>query len=196
MTENSLYKNQIEHLSAEEYWQKLVDSEWIAGIPDDEQFALRSRVEKAFSRDDPIGIFYTYCALTTVCFDAECIEGIGPGEFSYCGVLHLLAENSYGKFNPTNIIDELDVDKQTARVSFQHRGKRFYCEVPWHSDWFDIKVIDLVNKALEASGTDARFIELPTVDQNIYLVLISNVAFEKAVELGVIPGGRSFSHKD
>jgi hypothetical protein len=74
-----------------------------------------------------------------------------------------------------------------ARVSFQHGGKLFQCEVPLEDDWFQQPVLDLVNKAIKASKAKEQFIPLPLCDQTVSLVLVPRSLYKKAVSAGLIP---------
>lgn len=97
------------------------------------------------------------------------------------------ANASSCKFAPVNLRDELDEGAGVARVSFEHGGKTFSCEVPWEDDWFQQPVLDLVNKALKAGKAKEQFIPLPPCDQSISLVLVPPALYKKAVGAGLIP---------
>jgi hypothetical protein len=171
-------------MTEEEYWSKLEQVGWLDAIPNPERTRLRAAVADAFSRDPK----YACYSLAVTSFDPECIEGSGPDEAcSYYSVVTQLAKASYGKFAPTDLHDDLDEGAGVARVTFQHGGKVFKCEVPWEDDWFQQPVLDLVNKAIKASKAREQFIPLPLCDQTISLVFVPPSLHKKAVSAGLIP---------
>jgi hypothetical protein len=194
-TEES-FKATIRELSVEDYWQKLVDIGWVSHVPEDKQASLKSSLEEAFAEPDLVWRYHAFYVLRAAAFDAELVQETGPSRFSYYWVIQHLAESSHGLFCPEGVVDELDAAKETARVSFRHGGQRFEREVPWHSDWFDLQILDLVNEALGASGTEARFIPLPGSDQVLQLVLVPETTYAAAVESGLIPAGDAFTYDE
>ncbi len=167
-----------------EFWSKLAEIGWLDAVPEAERTRLRAAVADSFTRDPR----YAFYSLAVTSFDPECIEGSGPDDScSYYSVVSQLAKASYGKFAPTDLSDELDEGAGVARVSFQHGGKVFSCEVPWEDDWFQQPVLDLVNKAIKAGKTTEQFIPLPLCDQTISLVLVPPSLYKKAVSAGLIP---------
>jgi hypothetical protein len=167
-----------------EFWAKLEEIGWLDAVPPAECTRLRAAVAEAFTRDPK----YAFYALAVTSFDPECVEGSGPDDpCSYHSVVSQLAKTSYGQFAPVNLRDELDEGAGVARVSFEHAGKTFKCEVPWEDDWFQQPVLDLVNKAVKAGKAKEQFIPLPPCDQTISLVLVPPALYKKAVGAGLIP---------
>ncbi len=145
---------------------------------------LQAAVTDAFTREPR----YAFYSLAVTSFDPECIEGSGADETcSYYSVVMQLAKASSGKFAPTDLRDQLDTAAGVARVSFNHRGKHFECEVAWEDDWFQPPVLDLVNKAIKAGRAKEQFIPLPPCDQTISLVLVPPALYKKAMSAGLIP---------
>lgn len=67
-------------------------------------------------------------------------------------------------------------------------GKRKYsCSVEFADDYVDERAIELVNKALEDSGSEYRFINLPVVDQCGYFVFVPPSVYESAIQIGLVP---------
>ncbi len=176
-------------LSAEEYWNALVETGWLSAIPEDDHDDMRERVLAAHANDKN----FTCYALAVTSFDMECIERVGPDEpNSYHGVLTQLGEDSYGAFAPSAIVDALDKKEGVATITFVHDEQTFAGELPYENEWFDPRIIDLINDALELSGEGVRFYPLPFSDHIARLVLIPEVVWRRANEANLIPAGDYF----
>jgi hypothetical protein len=170
-------------MTADLYWRKWQKIGWLRYVPKHQQEEIRACLEKNFKANPK----WAYLCLNQAGIDSECIDG--PG--SYRSVLKDLARDSHGLFHPTRIREEhvaLGKRKHGIKVSFSHDGKRFSTTVPFDGDYFEMGILDLVNESLAASGTKERFIELPAVDQLVFLVLVPPSIYDKAVAAKLIPG--------
>ncbi len=167
-------------MTADEYWQRVVACGWLDDVPQHEHSELEQSVRQAFEREP----LYAWSALTALHFDSECIEGL-DSYFSYKGQLSRLAEASNGVFCPFDIRHEYIGDR--IRVSFDLQGKTYTCLTTDYSDYFDIEIFTLINRALQESGEPRRIIELPTVDQCFFLVIVSEASYRQAERLMVVP---------
>ena len=174
-------------LNDKTYWQKLEDIGWLKYLPADMHEEVREQLRTNLSRPETQ---WAFLALTQAGFDSECIDD----ENSYVKILKDLAKDSRGVFAPTNI--KAECKKKTIKISFDHRGKSYSCQVPFESDWFEFSVLDLMNKALEESKAEERFILLPAADQLANIVILPPAVYEKAVKEGLIPEADALSEYD
>ncbi len=118
--------------------------------------------------------------LTICSFDTECIVENGD----YVSIVKYLAENSSGKFNPTEITDEIDFENtNTAKIKFKHNEREYFITVQNQDDWFQPEVLDLVNQAVLDSGSEEQFMTLPIQDQCANLVFVPAETYEMAKKL-------------
>ena len=157
------------------FWQRLKKIGWLDYLPEDSHEEVRGQLKKNLQKPNSK---WAFLALAQGGFDVEIN--------SYKDVLEGLAQASRGIFHPTQI-KELWLKKEDAdKISFQHNSQDFSCTVP-HAGWFDLKVLELVNQALEISGTTQRFIPLPAADQFLTLVFVPPSVYEAAVKEKLIP---------
>lgn len=170
-------------LDAEGYWQALLDCGWVDSDPRPPD-ALRDIVLAAHAENRDHTVF----ALAASAFDMDVIEGVGPDDpCSYYSILEQLAEESYGLFKPDEILDDLDEEARTATVIFVHNGERYAGRVPWENDWFDPRILELVNQALEDAGHEQRYLLLPSNSSVARLALVSPDVYAEALERELIP---------
>lgn len=174
----------------ENYWQRLVNSGWIKDMPETEQEELRLKIDQCV-RDDqnPIAALHDISAIQ-IDVNGAGLDGQGLGVDAGEKMIRECAEHSFGKFEPSEIVAEMDTEHETVKLGFTHHQTHFEKEVPWKDDskWLQEEVKDLVNQALEADGTEQRFMDLPaTADHpNNGVVFVSENAYEKAVEAGLL----------
>jgi hypothetical protein len=185
--ENSLaFREGLDGMSAHDYFDRIVESGILDGCGVERLQSCEDAILEEFE-SNPGDAFY---ALAAVSFDKECIEGSGPGEpNSYYCIIEKLAAASQTLFQPTNVIDEVDFDEDHAKLSFKHEGDRYKREFEQEENFFSKEALQLMNKALAASGCDERFISMPTTeqDENCYLAFTSSVTYARAIGLGVVP---------
>ena len=167
-----------------DYWHRLQACGWLDAVPATEHRALRERIGEAL-RERPQVVFQ---ALAATALDLECIEGSGPDELcSYHSVLRQLAEASGGRFQPEDILDEVDPALGVARISFCLGEYSFHREVPYQDEWVQPGIFEMVNHALETVGEPSRFHRLPADSQFAHLAFVPESVFQKAREEGLIP---------
>ena len=171
-------------LTWHELWDGLAKSGWLSDLGRDRAQDLKAEIEKSEDRDSR----YLWTRLADLSFDVECTfeseEGVGP----YVSIVEKYATSSRDLFHPSNLQDELDPLERTARIAFEHDGRSYRCEVPWHDDFFRDEVHDLVNEALADSGTEQRFVFLPSDESgDLLLALIRPEVLAKSVEMGLLP---------
>ncbi len=172
-------------MTAQQFWRKLKEIGWLDHVPKSKQAAMRKNIETLLN--NPKHCIQVFEALTQHMLDMECIYDSGPDKLSYHQELLDLAKNSRGLFRPTEIKDEFNESSTAVTISFRHDGKLFSCTVAYESDWFDMAVLKLVNRALKTSGIQERFIPLPEFDQCLYLVLVPTEVYRAAVREKLIP---------
>lgn len=165
--------------SAQEYWDHLVSAGWALGMPEAERRDLRARVDEAWSRDPES----TFRALATATFEADMIEGEG----SYTTLLHLLSGASRGAFAPVDIEESHRPADGSVRVAFSAGGRRFTGDIPLDGSWVRPEILDLANEALTAIGDRRQLHLLPPEDTTMWVTFAPETAYERAVELGLIP---------
>jgi hypothetical protein len=168
--------------TAEAYWNEMKKIGWLDYFTAEQQQDTLARLRKSFQD----GGEWAYLCFSQAGFDTECIDE--PG--SYCKVLEDLGSYSNGIFHPTELNEEhltLSKRRHATKVSFQHDGNAFSATVPHDSDWFDMAVVELANRALEASGRPERFMELPSPDQCAFLAIVPPAIYEKAVARKLVP---------
>ncbi len=171
-------------LTWHELWDGLAKSGWLSDLGQDRAEQLKAELEE--SEDSETDHLWT--RLADLSFDVECIfeseEGVGP----YVSILEKYAASSRDLFHPSDLEDELDPLERTARIAFEHDGRRYSCEVPWHDDFFRDEVHDLVNEALADSGIEQRFVFLPADESgDLLLALIRPEVLARAVQMGLLP---------
>lgn len=172
-----------QRMGFEAYWQALLDCGWVDSDPRHRD-VLRHAVHAAHTEDRATTLF----ALAVSTFDMEVIEGVGPEDpCSYHSILEQLAEESHGLFAPDEILDDLDEDSRTATVIFIHDGERYAARVPWENDWFDPRILELVNDALDAAGVEQRYHLLPATSSIAHLALVAPQVFEEARRRDLVP---------
>jgi hypothetical protein len=163
------------------YWKKLTKIGWLRYVPKHLHAELRDRLRTCFKSEPE----WVHLELHRAGFDAECIDG----EESYCKLLRDLKRDSIGIFRPSQIEARMVAKgrRMSIHISFRHKRKPYSCVVPFESDYVEHEVMDLVNRALESSGREERFIPLPVKGQLVFLAIVPPVIYDKAVTAGLIP---------
>jgi hypothetical protein len=168
----------IATISEDEYWQKVVDSGWLEGMPG--PVAERMRAE----------LFDTFAAAPEQAMESLCSISVDHTAFaeSYTAVLQRLREASWGVFEPGNV-SETEADDGSISLSFTHMG-RIYSARLSSARVDDTKILKLANRALRDAGSERQFAVLclgVLKDERIRLVFVSEKAFYKGEELGLFP---------
>lgn len=179
------YEQAVSKLSADEYWQRAVESGWLDNMPAEAHAELEKRVREAFVSDPLIAWSAFYAAV----FDSEMFE-----DAAYTVRIEELAKNSYGGFQPENIQEEY-LDGPT-RISFELKGKTYEYTTQDFGDYFDEEVINVINQALREVGEKRQFHSLPVTDQVYYLVFVTPETYENAERLRLIPPYMYFEYKE
>lgn len=101
----------------------------------------------------------------------------------YQEVLGSLAKISRGKFNPTEILDEISTTS-THNVQFNFQGDVYKFEAEARGKYLFPGIIDNVNKALEDHKTGGAFYTILTRDNVCMLVYLDDKKAEKAKASG------------
>lgn len=168
----------IEKTSEDEYWQKIVDSGWLEGLPARESERIRHELHQTFLAAPELAM---------ECLSVLSIDHTAFAE-SYTAVLERLRGLSWGAFEPGNVTETEDEDGSTS-LSFTHMGRVYSARLS-SARIDDVKVLKLVNRALRDAGTERQFAALclgVLKDDHIRLAFVSEKAFYKGEELGLFP---------
>lgn len=171
-------------LSADQYWNKLAQSGWVDQLPEQRRAELEADVRAAFDQNP----LYAWTALAAVEIDSESLYDIGTDALSYQAHLTALVQASDGVFHPTNLREQLS--GENVRISFEHDGRSYAFETALVEDTFDEELLAVINQALADSGTAKRLLLLPTIDQILRFVFVTEPTFQRAITLHVIPPAR------
>lgn len=93
-------------------------------------------------------------------FDTECIEDNGI----YVEIIERLIKMSRGYLSLNNIEDCVDIDSNIAWISFNFNEKFYRWDLEVEDDWFDMALIQKLNKILSDYEYDKKF-AVSVVDQ-------------------------------
>lgn len=178
------YAAAIGGLTADQYWHTLIESGWVDETPEQRRAELESNVRAAFAANP----LYAWTALAAVEIDSESLYDVGTDDLSYQAHLTTLAQASDGLFHPTNLHEQLI--GENVQISFEHDGRSYAYETPFVEDTFDEGLLTVINQALADSGTAKRLLLLPTIDQILRFVFVSEPTFRRAITLHIIPPAR------
>lgn len=91
-----------------------------------------------------------------IAFDWE----TGNLENPYQALTQRFAAASRGAFQPTQISNEFDYDKQSAGQSFVVKGVRYSTKLKFDGDWLDPAFIDFLDRAIAKTVSGAKFYRL------------------------------------
>jgi len=184
------WQQHLLELGAEQYLELLQSTGWFQAVGEARTRQLREQLRHALA-ENPTYCFYE---LADTEFDADCIEEAGTDDScSYYSIILQLAHDSRSLFRPESVSDALDRERGIARVSFEHQGTTYDCEVLLHDEWFQDPVLQLVNRALSDSGVEHRFIDLPPCNATRSLALVPPSVFKKTVDLKLVPDVRFYA---
>jgi hypothetical protein len=168
----------IEGTSEDEYWQRIVDSGWLEGMPPQEAKRIRDELHQ------------TFLAAPELAMDCLTIISIDHTAFaeSYTAVLERLREKSWGVFAPGNVA-ETEYEDGSISLSFTHMGRVYSARLS-SARVDDVKILKLVNRALRDAGVERQFASLclgVLKDDHIRLAFVSEKAFYRGEELGLFP---------
>lgn len=168
----------IEKTSEDGYWQKIVDSGWLEGMPAREAERIRGELRR---------IFRAAPELAMECLTVLSIDHTAFAE-SYAAVLERLRELSWGTFAP-GAVTETDNEDGSVSLSFTHMGRVYSARLS-SARVDDVKVLKLVNRALRDAGVERQFAALclgVLKDDHIRLAFVTEKAFYRGEELGLFP---------
>ena len=175
-------------MTFDQYWQALEASGWLAEVSPEESQRLRAVLAVRFTDAGGSQPDDTWLWLAVTSFDPECIEyDDHDAESPYVSIIEQLAARSFGRFAPEDLADAEVKGRRQRRISFRFNGSEWVVRVPCADDWFQDKVLELLNTALRYAEVDQQFMVLPRVDQRAFIAFISPQTYARAVELGVIP---------
>lgn len=111
-------------------------------------------------------------------FDTECVEDNG----SYISIMKKFSSLAQGAFDICNIKDSVDFNSKKAWVSFDFQGKNYKRDLRLDDDWFDTKLIDMINDLLRISGSKKRFYTY-SPDQNLLVVFQDENGIKQLADL-------------
>lgn len=111
-------------------------------------------------------------------FDTECVEDNG----AYITVLNNLKRISNGSFDIETVNDSVDIEARKANVSFFYRGKEHKWNLKVDDDWFDVNLIEKINKLMKINGESKQFYRY-SPDQTIILICVDLETKEKIEQL-------------
>jgi hypothetical protein len=171
----------VKRMTVDECLAKLDQCGWFDAFPAKaqrqyrQQFAKRARQEDVPSR-----------SLLWIGDDSECIDG--PGD--YTDQLKTFANQSVGMFKPQKIAEDWVLNEHGEKIihfAFTHDGRRYGTVMPCDSDYIEQAFFDLIDRAMQDSGTPIRFIPVAAFDQCFFFVFTTAEAAKKAWKMKLIP---------
>jgi len=86
-------------------------------------------------------------------FDTECIEDHGD----YTSIAHRMNELAGGELRMDQIEDYVDIEEETAWLSFKLKGRAFKWDAAVDNDWVDPTILSRFAQLLAQQRTDKRF---------------------------------------
>ncbi len=147
----------LENLTAQEYWDKLMETGWFEGLPKEHTETRRALTFQKFEQGkqgDALVHLVTYRSL-----DSEFID------YSYTSILKELQEASFNLFSPRNIKEEIDVENDKLTLSYRFKGKYYRIELRGgysygNSRAVDCNVFHIVNHSLMEGGSNRVFVQV------------------------------------
>lgn len=118
-------------------------------------------------------------------FDCESITEQGD----YTNLLDLFSRCSYGTFEPQNVREEWEDEEaeQVVHLAFDLGGKRYERTLRGEDSWVSPDFFDLLDEAMETSGSGLVFADIDTGDQTALFFLANAEAFDRAEQAGILP---------
>ena len=89
-------------------------------------------------------------------FDVE----LGNLENPYEEIVFEYSKISHQEFNPTNINDNFDLQKETVSLSFDFNNKTYETEFKVDGDWFDTRFFEYMNEVITENKLKGQFYSL------------------------------------
>ncbi|PGM57355.1 hypothetical protein [Bacillus sp. AFS053548] len=118
---------------------------------------------------------YINCSNEIWHLDTECIEDTGD----YVRIAERIKDLSKDYLNLKNIKDFVDVENQTASISFTLDEKDYCWKLEVNDDWIDEKIIVKFNDLLEIKNTDKRVYILDLGGQDCLVGIYSKEQVKK-----------------
>jgi hypothetical protein len=167
-------------MTPDQYLGILREIGWFQGLPPAAATAVEANVRRALDAGEapepwPEAIW----------FDCESITE--PGD--YASLLGLFARCSFGAFAPTNVREQWDdePDEQVVHFAFDLAGRRFERTLHGEDSWVSPDFFDLLDEAMETSGSGLVFGDIDTGDQTALFFLCNPLALERAEREGLLP---------
>lgn len=175
-SENSM--NTHNHMQQLE--ELLEEIEWFSNLPPKLNIKTRNSIRKAIEEKK---IFWT--PPIEVMLDLEC----GPDNKLHTNLLAKFADASYGIFTPTDINEthEVYLHEGIVHFSFRCNSKTYSISMPHNGDWVCPQIFELLDQAMDDTGSGLRFIDLNGLQEQIVECTLCNPqAFNKAMQLGMV----------
>lgn len=181
-----MYKNYfelIDRVDVDTYIKLLEEVGWFSEMTDDKKKEKVDSIIQSYKENKK----YTFDNLVDILFDAEGFNmEEGDNMTGYPRLLQHLSEESEGVFSPKNIEEKERGDFFV--ISFSMGGEKYESEIEMETKWFQNSFMDVVNVALEDSGTKLRFIAPPhTAGQEAEYYFIPKEAHKRALKEKLIP---------
>ncbi|MGG6268453.1 hypothetical protein ACQ4M3_39115 [Leptolyngbya sp. AN03gr2] len=98
----------------------------------------------------------------------------GNLENPYQALTRRFAAASRGAFQPMQISDEFDYDKQIAGQSFVLRGVRYSIKLKFDGDWLDPKFINFLDRAITQTVSDGKFYPIYAESSEVGYLFLSD----------------------
>lgn len=167
-------------MTPDQYLDLLKKIGWFEGLPHQAAMDVEANVRRTLNAGEapepwPDAIW----------FDCESIHE--PGD--YAALLHLFSDSSYGAFEPSNVKEEWDddTDERVVHIAFDLGMRHFERTLHGEDDWVSPDFFDLLDEAMESTGSGLVFGDIDTGDQTALFFLCNADAFDRADEAGLLP---------
>ena len=89
-------------------------------------------------------------------FDVE----LGNLENPYEEIVSEYSKVSHQEFNPTNVNDDFDLQKETVSLSFNFNNKTYETEFKVDGDWIDTRFFEYMNEVIAENKLNGKFYSL------------------------------------
>ena len=167
-------------MNAEQYLGLLRQIGWFEGLPPQAAMDVEANVRRTLNAGEAPEPWPE-----PIWFDCESITEQGD----YTTLLDLFSRCSYGTFEPANVREQWDDDaeEQVVHLAFDLRGKHYERTMHGEDTWVSPDFFDLLDEAMETSGSGLVFADIETGDQTALFFLCNAQAFDKAEESGLLP---------
>jgi hypothetical protein len=167
-------------MTPDQYLGQLREIGWFDGLPPQAAMDVEANVRRTINAGvDPEPW------PEPIWFDCESIGE--PGD--YKSLLSLFSRCSYGAFEPSNVREqwEDDTDEQVVHLAFELGGRKFERTLRGEDSWVSPDFFDLLDEAMETSGSGLVFSDIDTGDQTAMFFLCNGEAYDRAEAAGLLP---------